>query len=189
VDESNSSVWELRRSGQRARTNYSETARSDRPRSPSGAAEYVTYQVSQLSISPENTIFHYVDLDGSEGVILSPLSPPTSVLHTELLDNFRAACQIMHANFESFMRASKADFARGDDKRSWVCRSAPTALFEQGSLFQWSPRAGEKNLPTLCYWVSARLFPGPRECYVCYHESAPQNMVELAYRLTHGVHL
>ena len=35
----------------------------DRPKSPSDAGEYVTYKVSQLSVSPENTVFHYVHLD------------------------------------------------------------------------------------------------------------------------------
>ena len=68
---------------------------ADRPKSPDDAGEYVTYKVSQLSVSPENTVFHYVHLDlGAEGVFLAPLSPPdTGPLHAELLHNFRAACQ------------------------------------------------------------------------------------------------
>ena len=67
----------------------------------------------------------------------------------------------------------------------------------------------------LSYWVAGRLFlsPHPRECYVCYHDSAPQVrgvwkyyqplsylklinylflskvMIELAFRLAFGVHL
>ena len=72
---------------------------------------------------------------------------------------------------------------------------------EQGMLFQWSPRnppSGGKSgggssqpLPLLSYWVSGRLFlgPNPRECYICHHESAPQVMVEMAFRLACGVHL
>ena len=45
-------------------------------------------------------------------------------------------------------------------------------------LFQYQPGgAGEgRQLPILSYWVAGRLFlaPHPRECYVCYHDSAPQ---------------
>ena len=33
------------------------------------------------------------------------------------------------------------------------------------------------------------LTPEPKECYVAYHESAPQQLVELAFRLTFGLHL
>ena len=148
----------------------------------------MTYKVSQLSISPENTVFHYVhlDLDG-EGVFLAPLSPPDTPLHSQLLHNFRAACQIMHANFES--RARLQSLASGNSKFG-VGRSFPATLLEQGSLFQWTPRgAGDKTLPMLSYWVCGRLLEGGRKCYVSYHESAPQVMVELAFRLAHGVHL
>ena len=67
---------------------------ADRAKSPDDGGEYVTYKVSQLSVSPENTVFHYVHLDlEAEGVFLAPLSPPDTPLHAELLHNFRAACQ------------------------------------------------------------------------------------------------
>ena len=79
-----------------------------------------------------------------------------------------------------------------------IGRPLPATLLEQGSLFQWTPRApaaagaagdSSKSLPTLSYWVCGRLLEGGRECYVAYHESAPQVMVELAFRLAHGVQL
>ena len=61
-------------------------------------------------------------------------------------------------------------------------------------------------LPTLSYWVCGRVFDQPAvsissvggtsstpvdttECYVAYHDSAPQNMIELAFRIAFGVHV
>lgn len=37
----------------------------------------------------------------------------------------------------------------------------------------------------MCMYVFRRLFftPQPREIYVCYSEEAPQNLVEIAFRL------
>ena len=97
----------------------------------------------------------------------------------------------MRANFESRARSSSS---ASRFKFGAIGRPLPATLLEQGSLFQWTPRAGgggagDKNLPTLSYWVCGRLLEGGRECYVAYHESAPQVMVELAFRLAHGVQL
>lgn len=79
----------------------------------------------------------------------------------------------------------------------WLARSSLAAAREQGMLFQWSPMVpdrggGGRRLPLLSYWVCGRLFGGDgyagrRECYVCYHDSAPQVVVELAFRLAYGM--
>ena len=76
--------------------------------------QVLAYTVSQLSISPENTIFHFLHLDVGEvqkklhrqknnpiflpppqniyfqGVFLAPLVPPSGPYHTQVLDNFRS---------------------------------------------------------------------------------------------------
>ena len=53
-------------------------------------------------------------------------------------------------------------------------------------LFRWAP---SETLPVFSYWVCGRVFmtPDPKECYVAYHESTPQQLVELAFRLTYGI--
>ena len=76
-------------------------------------------------------------------------------------------------------------------------------------LFHWAPshplKPGgtlSKPLPTLSYWVCGRVIRNPlssassspgatpfKEFYVAYHQSAPQNMVELAFRLAFGIHM
>ena len=56
----------------------------------------------------------------------------------------------------------------------------------QGMLFRWAP---SESLPVFSYWVCGRLFlePEPKEVYVAYHESTPQQMVELCFRLSFGL--
>ena len=52
-------------------------------------------------------------------------------------------------------------------------------------LFRWAP---SESLPVFSYWVCGRQYlePEPKECYVAYHESTPQQMVELCFRLSLG---
>ena len=65
----------------------------------------------------------------------------------------------------------------------------------QAMLFHWKPQpplGSKHSLPLLSYWVCGRLFGTPgssRECFVAYHESAPQLVVEMAFRLAYGVQL
>ncbi|CAB4055754.1 INTU [Lepeophtheirus salmonis] len=66
--------------------------------------EMITYRISQLSISKENTVFHFIHLDFGEGIFLSPLSTPSGNLHKELLINIRASAQIIHSTFQMALR-------------------------------------------------------------------------------------
>ena len=194
-DDVSSSVWELHRSGQRTQMNYSENISKD---DGSEEEEFVTYHVSQLTLSPENTLFHYIHLDVGEGIFLAPLNTndrnvrASSHLHEELLDSFRNACLTIHSTFQMSLKAREMmrNTPQQQQKEVWLNKSLP-GVKEQGLLFQWAPKVGDKALPLLSYWVSGRLFlgPNPRECYVCYHDSAPQNMVELAFRLAMGIQL
>ena len=85
-------------------------------------------------------------------------------------------------------------------------------------LFHWTPTSpfsvnkkgvvqqAVHHLPTLSYWVCGRVFDNAvvsissggatsstpsdtTECYVAYHDSAPQNMIELAFRIAFGIHV
>ena len=102
-----SSVWELHRSGQRNFNTFDSRNLSQAGATGGDEDEFVTYQVSQLTLSPENTLFHYVHLEVGEGIFLAPLkgSPgdpaaESGSLQSELLGNFRAACQIIHSTFQ-----------------------------------------------------------------------------------------
>ena len=62
ASEEDSSFWELYRSGQRSQLNFSEELGSQHQEEE----EVVHYHISQLSLSPDNTVFHYVHLDVGE---------------------------------------------------------------------------------------------------------------------------
>ena len=77
------------------------------------SAEFVTYRISQLSVSFETTIFHYCHLNIGQGVYLSPLKTSCDnfikgnapgrgegPLHQQFLANFQSACQIIHSTFK-----------------------------------------------------------------------------------------
>ena len=98
--------------------------------------QLVAYKVSQLSLSQNNVIFHYLHLDVGEGVFLAPLDPSTSPLHSEVLNQFRAACHIIHANFEMALRSREA-LRIGGNSKTWNNKNL-VAIKEQ------------VNLPTLC---------------------------------------
>ena len=68
-----------------------------------GEEDILTYRIHQLSVSPENTILHYLHLDVGEGVYLAPFSDPAprgasgeGSFHAQIIENFRAAAQIIH---------------------------------------------------------------------------------------------
>ncbi len=90
--------------------------------------DLVTYQVTKLSVSLDNTLIHYMHLDIGEGVFLAPLkNPATGQLMTSVLENFRAAAQIIHSTFQMGLRnresARSADAQEGHSRAQWVNKS------------------------------------------------------------------
>ena len=80
-------------------------------------AEFVTYRISQLSVSFETTIFHYCHLNIGQGVYLAPLKTSCDnlvgnhlpakgdgPLHKQFLANFQSACQIINSTFKLSQR-------------------------------------------------------------------------------------
>ena len=80
--------------------------------------------------------------------------------------------------------------------------TTPFSLNKKGAIQQQNIH----HLPTLSYWVCGRVFANSvvsissagatsstpsdtTECYVAYHDSAPQNMIELAFRIAFGIHV
>lgn len=39
----------------------------------------------------------------------------------------------------------------------------------------------------LGYWVAGRIYPPSNECFVCYHESMPEHLVEVAFELAYAM--
>nr|CAD7599221.1 unnamed protein product [Timema genevievae] len=141
---------------------------------------------AKLTAGEHNVLFHYVHLDLTEGILLCPPVDRTvasSGRLAEILNNFRRSCQVIHVllrNTVHFKKLLAQDVAKCHLNKSLI------AIKEHGVLFQCQEETStKKTAPTFTYWVVGRLFftPSPREVYVCYHDSAPQNMVEIAFRL------
>ncbi|KAE8742738.1 hypothetical protein FOCC_FOCC011770 [Frankliniella occidentalis] len=138
----------------------------------------------KLTMGVENIVFHYVHLDTSEGVLLSPVKSCKSLGISDILSKFRHSAMHIHTLFQntiSFKKLKSAEASHSLINKSLV------AIKEFGVLFEYSlpARGNEKSTSQLTYWVVGRLFfmPSPKEVYVCYEDSAPQNLIELAFRL------
>ena len=61
--------------------------------------------------------------------------------HTSVLDNFRAACQIIHSSFQMTIRSKELvkSSTQQPSHRPWLNKSL-VAVKEQGMLFHFSPR-------------------------------------------------
>ena len=122
-------MWQLPRSGHRSNLNFTDiknkgstsggtSHNTSSDGNSSDVDQLVAYKVSQLSMSPSNVVFHYFHLDVGEGVFLAPLDPSTSSLHFEVLGQFRAACHLIHSNFEAALR-SREVLRSGGPERTW----------------------------------------------------------------------
>ncbi|XP_046985354.1 protein inturned isoform X1 [Schistocerca americana] len=143
---------------------------------------------SKLTTGDDNVLFHYVDLNICEGVLLSPSvfsEQMQSQKMQEILTNFKLSSQAIHKllqNTVSFKKLMNQEINKA------IINKALVAIKECGMLFEMNmqqSQSGRKSASTMTYWVVGRLFftPHPREVYVCYQDCTSQNMVEIAFRL------
>ncbi|KAK6641203.1 hypothetical protein RUM44_012912 [Polyplax serrata] len=140
---------------------------------------------ARLTTGTEDTLFYYVHVDGAEGVLINPpLNAKRSTPKMkEILDNFRRCSQIIHSILENNINFKK----NGQDNSRCFINKSLIAVKEHGVIhecFSSELESGRKPI-SFQYWIVGRLFftPQPREIYVCYSEEAPQNLVEIAFRL------
>ncbi|XP_071441603.1 protein inturned [Hetaerina americana] len=144
----------------------------------------------KLTSGEKNVLLFYLSVDESEGVFVCPPNFPTGDCSSSMqyvIENFRRSCMHIH-NLLQHSIAFK-DVKGPDASASWINKSL-VAVKEHGVLFECpdvpsSSDSFKKSSNSLAYWVVGRLFfsPQPKEVYVCYFDSAPQNMVEIAFRL------
>lgn len=135
-------------------------------------AQYITPK--RLTTARDNNyLFHYVHLDLYEGVVLSSHLDRNSARDAKFLSNFNKCAHVIHKLLQNTMRF-KSMLNQDIDKP--VINKSLVAIKEHGVLFEWD---------NLSFWVVGRLYlsPQPKELYVCYDDAAPQNVVEIAFRL------
>ncbi|XP_015599831.1 protein inturned [Cephus cinctus] len=134
-------------------------------------AEYIVPK--KLTSGEKNVLFHYIHLDMLEGILLSSETAENSLKNAKILTNFNRCAHIIHKLLHNTVRFKKM---LSQDMDKSVINKSLIAIKEHGVLFEWD---------SLSYWVIGRLYttPHPKELYVCYQDTAPQNLVEMAFRL------
>ncbi|XP_054272799.1 protein inturned-like [Macrosteles quadrilineatus] len=138
----------------------------------------------RLTAGDQNPLFCYVHLDCAEGVILSNPTLTASGQLRHILHNFRTLAPLIHELLQNTVRFKKL---KVQEVSECLINKTLIANKEHAMLFECPPAktdSGKKSKP-LTYWIVGRLFfmPQPREVYICFQDSSPQNMVEIACRL------
>ncbi|XP_055929546.1 protein inturned-like isoform X3 [Argiope bruennichi] len=140
----------------------------------------------------ENTLFQYLHMDPVEGVFLAPVHD-ISILHESMLkdiwDNFYRCCLNLRTVFARSLR--NEEIIKSSAVTKYGVNSFLRNAYEQGVLFRYTPKDNAKQKNSMTFWVIGRLFftPEPRELYVCFQDSAHQDIVEIAFRLGFGLSL
>ncbi|XP_041359859.1 protein inturned-like isoform X2 [Gigantopelta aegis] len=141
---------------------------------------------SKITSGKSNCLFHYIHNDVVSGVCITPpVTSRQSLPHAKLLHNFyRCSAQIKNM----FTVSTQRKDAHSDEEPLFDTDSGLRNIREYGVLFHDDHHVitdGKKSTSSLCYWVVGRRFSRPvkRELYVCFHESTPQNLVEMAFHL------
>lgn len=138
-------------------------------------AEYIVPK--RVSAGTEDAMLHYVHLDTLEGVILSSnIVNASPSKNSKIFQLFNGCAHVVHKLFQKTVRFEK--MLNQDTDKSVINKSL-IAIKEHGVLFECE---GDT------YWVVGRSYasPQPRELYVCYRDSAPQSLIEMAFRLNAG---
>lgn len=131
---------------------------------------------SKLTSGLDNVLFHYVQLDVGEGILMAP----TVKIHPVILKAFRTAAHAIHEVLQNTIRF-RQQLAQEGSKATGISKSS-VAVKEHGMLI--SASAGGEEEDEASFWVIGRLFLATgRETYLCHRSDVPQNMVEIAYRL------
>ncbi|XP_018355019.1 PREDICTED: protein inturned isoform X1 [Trachymyrmex septentrionalis] len=133
-------------------------------------AEYLIPQ--KLTAGDKNYLYHYVQLDMVEGILLTSIPIQNTSKDNKILVNFNKCVHVIHKLLRNTVRFKMLN----QDIDKTVINKSLIAVKEHGVLFEWENTA---------FWVIGRLYtsPHPKELYVCHQDSAPQNLIEIAFRL------
>lgn len=169
--------------------NSAGTFRKSLPENMPDLSQVVT---GKLTAGIDNTLFHYVSWDSFHGIVVCPndSDAPTTggLVHAEVVNTFQKTCLSMRRLFSPYY---KQRLKQKNPNARFTCTVVEDVV-EHGVMFHRIPdnATEQKKSPSIFkYWVIGRLLPGehPRELYVCYHQSVPQSVVELAFKLGFGV--
>lgn len=154
-------------------------------------ADINSVAVHRITAGDENVLFHFVQLESEKGVLLAPVKNiqeiSNSILYEHIMKVFRAASTKIHVLLQNSIRFKKSITSTIPLNKTLV------AVKEYGMLFQVpqdvlnKSGVNKKQSEVFQFWVVGCVFsePEPRELYICYHESVPQDVTEMAYLLSY----
>ncbi|TDG42118.1 hypothetical protein AWZ03_011450 [Drosophila navojoa] len=128
----------------------------------------------KISAGWKNSVLHYVYVDLTNGVLLCPFTTtPDTVPY---LSEIRRACHMIHMVLDR----SKQHRRQLLESANRSVGSDITMVKEHGITLEVT-----KDQSSMRFVVVGRLFQSPaKEVYVCHCPEVPQNMVEMAFRLS-----
>ncbi|CAH1108747.1 unnamed protein product [Psylliodes chrysocephalus] len=143
-------------------------------------SEIEEFQPPQLTAGSENVLYHFVQLDINQGILLCPPeSRQQTTAYNLIINNFRRISLEIHFLFQNTIRFKNMPpqyIAKSVINKSLV------AIKEHGILFECPFLDDQENKK---YWVLGRLFytSRPKELYVCFQDGIPQNLIEIAFKI------
>lgn len=133
----------------------------------------------KLSAGWRNSIFHYIYVDSSSGTIFCPMKIKSETF--EFSREMRAACHLIHSvlqNTKTFRRLLAQETSNVSTSKGLV------AIKEHGITIAVRDNETGSSVSGRFVVVGRLFFSPAREVYVCHRSDVPQNMVEMAFRLS-----
>ncbi|ESO89401.1 hypothetical protein LOTGIDRAFT_164993 [Lottia gigantea] len=163
---------------------------------------------NRLSRGKLNVLFNYIELDRSEGILITPttqqLAVKQNMMMSQLLNSMYHCCSKIRQSFRHNQSSTCSSSHISKNKHSkqqakFENGDVINDVQEMGVLFQipnsaGSPESSNKKhhhhtSQPLSYWVVGRRIrseDSEKELYVCFHESVSQSTIEMAFRLGFG---
>ncbi|XP_052755240.1 protein inturned isoform X2 [Galleria mellonella] len=145
----------------------------------------------RITAGDDNVLFHFVQFESAKGILIAPVKnidiQANNALYSYIIKTFRTACKRIHDLLQHSIRFKANQTSTNPLNKILI------AVKEYGMLFQAPVQllnqcgVNKKNSETFQFWVVGRVFsePEPKELYLCYHESIPQDLTEVAYLLSY----
>ncbi|XP_039755046.1 protein inturned [Pararge aegeria] len=147
--------------------------------------------VHRITAGEENVLFHFIQLESEKGVLIAPVrnieAQANSPLYSHIVKTFRTACKKIHELLQHSIMFKKSHAPSNPINKILVAVKEYGMLFEAPAAILNQCGISKKNCEPFHFWVVGRVFsePEPRELYLCYHESVPQDITEIAYLLSY----
>lgn len=143
-------------------------------------------KVIRVTRGSQNTLFHLIQFDGLEGIVISPspqaLAASQGHLQSQVLTNFYKSClQIRNSFHRTSTHPIKLNHKNMKRRVHAVDHQEHAVLFRHTQ-----PQENKRPPVVLLYWVVGRQLRHEKEMFVCFHESIPQSAIEMAFRVGFG---